>query len=31
MEYRVNPPVTNAELDQVYAISWPNHEALFAC
>lgn len=25
IEYRVNPPVSNAELDQLYAISWPNH------
>lgn len=23
--YRVNPPVTNAELDRLYAASWPNH------
>ena len=23
--YRVNPRVTNAELDQLYAASWPNH------
>lgn len=27
IEYRVNPPVTNAELDQLYAISWPNHQS----
>ncbi len=26
IEYRVNPPVTNAELDQLYAVSWPNHQ-----
>lgn len=25
--YRVNPTVTNAELDQLYAVSWPNHHA----
>ena len=25
IEYRVNPPVTNAELDRLYAVSWPNH------
>jgi len=25
VEYRVNPSVTNAELDQLYAVSWPNH------
>ena len=25
IEYRVNPPVTNAELDQLYVVSWPNH------
>jgi len=25
IEYRVNPPVTNAELDALYAASWPNH------
>lgn len=24
--YRVNPPVTNAELDALYAASWPNHQ-----
>jgi GNAT superfamily N-acetyltransferase len=23
--YRVNPPVTNAELDRLYAASWPSH------
>ncbi len=23
--YRVNPPIANAELDQLYAVSWPNH------
>ena len=23
--YRVNPAVTNAELDVLYAVSWPNH------
>lgn len=27
VEYRVNPPVTNAELDQLYSVSWPNHRA----
>src|SRR6266542_3931560 len=26
IEYRINPPVTNAELDQLYAVSWPNHQ-----
>ena len=26
VEYRVNPAVTNAELDQLYAVSWPNHQ-----
>jgi GNAT superfamily N-acetyltransferase len=25
VEYRLNPAVTNAELDQLYAVSWPNH------
>jgi GNAT superfamily N-acetyltransferase len=25
IEYRVNPSVANAELDQLYAVSWPNH------
>jgi GNAT superfamily N-acetyltransferase len=25
IEYRVNPPVTNAELDQLNVVSWPNH------
>lgn len=25
IEYRVNPSVSNAELDHLYAISWPNH------
>ncbi len=25
IEYRVNPTMTNAELDQLYAVSWPNH------
>ena len=24
--YRVNPTVTNAELDQLYAASWPHHQ-----
>src|SRR5579859_4276214 len=23
--YRVNPTITNAELDQLYVVSWPNH------
>lgn len=27
IEYRVNPSVTNAELDQLYAVSWPHHRA----
>lgn len=26
IEYRVNPPLTNAELDQLYAVSWPHHQ-----
>ena len=26
IEYRVNPTVTNAELDRLYAASWPNHQ-----
>src|SRR3984893_17130978 len=25
IEYRVNPTVTNSELDQLYALSWPHH------
>lgn len=25
IEYRVNPTLTNFELDQLYAVSWPNH------
>ena len=25
IEYRVNPRVTNAELDALYLVSWPNH------
>src|SRR5919197_1011248 len=25
IEYRVSPRVTNAELDQLFAVSWPNH------
>jgi len=25
IDYRVNPLITNAELDQLYAVSWPNH------
>lgn len=25
IEYRVNPSVSNASLDQLYASSWPNH------
>jgi len=24
-DYRVNPPVSNAELDELYLVSWPNH------
>jgi GNAT superfamily N-acetyltransferase len=27
LEYRINPAVTNAELDQLYAVSWPNHHS----
>ncbi len=26
IDYRVNPAVTNAELDQLYVVSWPNHQ-----
>src|SRR5690242_11163247 len=26
IEYRVNPPVTNGELDALYLASWPNHQ-----
>ena len=26
VEYRVNPPVTNAELDELYGVSWPHHQ-----
>ena len=25
IEYRLNPAVTNAELDELYLVSWPNH------
>ena len=25
IEYRVSPPVTHAELDQLYSVSWPSH------
>ena len=25
IDYRVNPSVSNAELDQLYVVSWPNH------
>jgi GNAT superfamily N-acetyltransferase len=25
IEYRVNPGLTNVELDRLYAVSWPNH------
>jgi GNAT superfamily N-acetyltransferase len=25
IEYRVRPPVSNAELDRLYLVSWPNH------
>jgi len=25
IEYRVNPTITNAELDQLYVVSWPHH------
>src|SRR5215831_9390400 len=27
IEYRINPGITNAELDQLYLVSWPNHRA----
>jgi GNAT superfamily N-acetyltransferase len=23
--YRLNPPLSNAQLDQLYVVSWPNH------
>jgi GNAT superfamily N-acetyltransferase len=26
IEYRVAPPVANAELDDLYAVSWPHHQ-----
>lgn len=26
IEYRVNPSVTNAELDRLYAAAWPHHQ-----
>ena len=26
VDYCVNPPVTNTELDQLYLVSWPNHQ-----
>ena len=26
IQYRVNPPITNDELDQLYAVSWPHHQ-----
>jgi GNAT superfamily N-acetyltransferase len=25
IDYRVNPPVSNDELDRLYVVSWPNH------
>ena len=25
IEYRLNPPLANAELDQLYLAAWPNH------
>ena len=25
IDYRVNPAITNVELDQLYSASWPNH------
>ena len=27
VEYRVNPPVTNADLDALYGAAWPDHRA----
>jgi GNAT superfamily N-acetyltransferase len=27
IEYRVNPTVSNAELDDLYSVSWPHHQA----
>ena len=26
VDYRVNPPLTNAALDQLYLVSWPRHQ-----
>ena len=26
IEYRLNPTVTNADLDRLYASAWPNHQ-----
>lgn len=26
IEYRVNPPLTNAELNRLYRVSWPHHQ-----
>ncbi|HET7035738.1 MAG TPA: GNAT family N-acetyltransferase [Thermomicrobiaceae bacterium] len=26
IDYQVNPPVGNAALDQLYLVSWPNHQ-----
>ena len=27
--YRLNPPITNPELDQLFLAAWPNHKAPF--
>jgi 2'-5' RNA ligase/GNAT superfamily N-acetyltransferase len=27
IEYRLNPPLTNTELDRLYAAAWPNHQS----
>jgi hypothetical protein len=27
--YKLNPAVTNAQLDDLYLASWPNHDAPF--
>ena len=29
VNYRVDPPVVNAELDQLYALSWPSHQSSY--
>ena len=27
IDYRISPPITSTELDDLYAVSWPNHHA----